>query len=135
MGLIKSAMGIGGLLMEGIGDALRVSLTDDPEKEVQAGYDILRQPDISLQGRKLSAVPPADGSTLLLLRSPMRWNGAFAAVKQLKVAVMGCVVNGPGEAKEADIGIAGGKTGDAVCQRQADSNASGRYCRTALCGN
>lgn len=110
MGLIKSGMGIGGLLLEGIGDTLRVSLTDEPVKEVQAGFDILR-----------AAGHPVGGSEIISCPTCGRTNIAVAAIadevekrlqgykKPVKVAVMGCIVNGPGEAREADIGIAGGK--------------------------
>lgn len=110
MGLIKSGMGIGGLLLEGIGDTLRVSLTDEPVKEVQAGFDILR-----------AAGHPVGGPEIISCPTCGRTNIAVAAIadevekrlqgykKPVKVAVMGCIVNGPGEAREADIGIAGGK--------------------------
>ena len=110
MGLIKSAMGIGGLLMEGIGDTIRVSLTDEPEKEIRAGYDILRAAGHFVPGPEVISCPTCG-------RTNIDVAGIAAEVeerlrdcnKQIKVAVMGCVVNGPGEAKGADIGIAGGK--------------------------
>lgn len=110
MGLIKSAMGIGGLLMEGIGDTLRVSLTDDPEKEVQAGYDILRAAGHFVAGPEVISCPTCGRTNIAVAQIAEEVEQRLRGCKkQLKVAVMGCVVNGPGEAKEADIGIAGGK--------------------------
>lgn len=112
MGLIKSAMGIGGLLMEGIGDTLRVSLTDEPEKEVQAGYDILRAAGYPVAGPEIVSCPTCGRTNIDVagianeVERRLRERGC---TRSIKVAVMGCVVNGPGEAKGADIGIAGGK--------------------------
>lgn len=110
MGLIKSAMGIGGLLLEGIGDTLRVSLTDAPEKEVQAGFDILRAAGHFVPGPEVISCPTCGRTNIniaeIATEVEQRLSGS---TKQVKVAVMGCVVNGPGEAKGADIGIAGGK--------------------------
>ncbi len=110
MGLIKSAMGIGGLLLSGIGDTIRVSLTDEPEKEVKAGYDILRAAGYKVDGAEIISCPTCgrteiDVANIALLVEERLKN----CKKPIKVAVMGCVVNGPGEAKGADIGIAGGK--------------------------
>ena len=110
MGLIKSAMGIGGLLMEGIGDTLRVSLTDDPEKEVQAGSDILHAAGHFVAGPEVISCPTCGRTNIAVAQIAEEVEQRLRGCKkQLKVAVMGCVVNGPGEAKEADIGIAGGK--------------------------
>ena len=110
MGLIKSAMGIGGLLMEGIGDTIRVSLTDEPEKEIRAGYDILRAAGHFVPGPEVISCPTCGRTNIdvagIAAEVEERLRGCN---KQIKVAVMGCVVNGPGEAKGADIGIAGGK--------------------------
>lgn len=110
MGLIKSAMGIGGLLMEGIGDTIRVSLTDAPEKEIRAGYDILRAAGHFVPGPEIISCPTCGRTNIdvagIAAEVEERLRGCG---KQIKVAVMGCVVNGPGEAKGADIGIAGGK--------------------------
>lgn len=110
MGLIKSAMGIGGLLLEGIGDTIRVSLTDAPEKEVRAGYDILRAAGHFVPGPEVISCPTCGRTNIdvagIATEVEERLRGCN---KQIKVAVMGCVVNGPGEAKGADIGIAGGK--------------------------
>ena len=110
MGLIKSAMGIGGLLMEGIGDTLRVSLTDIPEKEIRAGYDILRAAGYVVAGCEVVSCPTCGRTNIDVAGIAAEVEERLRGIdKPLKVAVMGCVVNGPGEAKGADIGIAGGK--------------------------
>lgn len=112
MGLIKSAMGIGGLLMEGIGDTLRVSLTDEPEKEVLAGYDILRAAGYPVAGPEIVSCPTCGRTNIDvagIANEVERRLRECGCTRSIKVAVMGCVVNGPGEAKEADIGIAGGR--------------------------
>ncbi len=109
MGLIKSAMGIGGLLLDGIGDTLRVSLTDAPEKEVQAGFDILRAAGFAVPGPEIISCPTCGRTNIDIAKIAQEVEERLhGCKKQIKVAVMGCVVNGPGEAKEADIGIAGG---------------------------
>ena len=109
MGLIKSAMGIGGLLLDGIGDTLRVSLTDDPEKEVQAGFDILRAAGFEVPGPEVISCPTCGRTNIKVAEIAQEVERRLAGCKKpIKVAVMGCVVNGPGEAREADIGIAGG---------------------------
>ena len=109
MGMIKSAMGIGALLLDGIGDTIRVSLTDDPVQEVYAAKDILRAAGLYKEGANIISCPTC-GRTQIDLISLV--NRVYEALKDCKksitVAVMGCVVNGPGEAREADIGIAGG---------------------------
>lgn len=110
MGLIKSAMGIGGLLLEGIGDTIRVSLTDAPEKEVRAGYDILRAAGHFVPGPEVISCPTCGRTNINVAQIADEVEARLRGCgKQIKVAVMGCVVNGPGEAKGADIGIAGGK--------------------------
>lgn len=110
MGLIKSGMGIGGLLLEGIGDTLRVSLTDEPEKEVQAGYDILRAAGHAVGGPEIISCPTCGRTNIPVAQIADEVERRLHGYKKpVKVAVMGCVVNGPGEAREADIGIAGGK--------------------------
>ena len=110
MGLIKSGMGIGGLLLEGVGDTLRVSLTDDPEKEVQAGYDILRAAGHAVGGPEIISCPTCGRTNIAVAQIVDEVERRLQGYKKpVKVAVMGCVVNGPGEAREADIGIAGGK--------------------------
>ena len=113
-GLLKSGMGIGGLLLEGIGDTIRVSLAADPEKEVEAGFNILRAVGFPVAGPEVITCPTCGRTqypcTEIANEVERRLQGY---PKSIKVAVMGCVVNGPGEAREADIGIAGGK-GEAV---------------------
>ena len=108
MGLIKSGMGIGGLLLEGIGDTLRVSLTADPAEEIRTGRDILSA--LGLRGGvKLVSCPTCGRTKIDLIGLANQVQDMVADIPlDIKVAVMGCVVNGPGEAKEADIGIAGG---------------------------
>lgn len=110
MGLVKSAAGIGSLLLDGIGDTLRVSLTDDPVREVQAGYDILRAVGHPAPGPQLISCPTCGRTQIDLVSLAKQVEERLQDCrKNIKVAVMGCVVNGPGEAREADIGIAGGK--------------------------
>jgi (E)-4-hydroxy-3-methylbut-2-enyl-diphosphate synthase len=110
MGIIKSSAGIGSLLLHGIGDTIRVSLTADPVKEVYAAYDILRALDIDKNGVQFVSCPTCGrtGIDLVKIANEVE-NRLRDCKKNIKVAVMGCVVNGPGEAKEADIGIAGGE--------------------------
>ncbi len=108
MGLIKSAMGIGGLLCRGIGDTIRVSLTADPVEEVRAGIDILKAAGLR-KGVRLIACPTCGRTRIDLIPLANQVDKALASCqKDITVAVMGCAVNGPGEAREADIGIAGG---------------------------
>ena len=112
MGLIKSGMGIGGLLMEGIGDTLRVSLTDEPENEVYAGYDILRAAGYAVAGPEIISCPTCGRTQYPMIEIANEVEARLrdeGFKKPLKIAIMGCVVNGPGEASDADIGIAGGK--------------------------
>ncbi len=112
MGLIKSGMGIGGLLLEGLGDTLRVSLTDDPEAEVRAGFDILRAAGYAVAGPEIISCPTCGRTQYPMQAIAERVEQRLAAdgfKKPIKIAIMGCVVNGPGEASDADIGIAGGK--------------------------
>ena len=108
MGLIKSAVGIGSLLCDGIGETIRVSLTDDPVKEVEAAKDILRC--IGKRGGvKLVSCPTCGRTRIDLIGTAKKVEEAVKDLdKDITVAVMGCVVNGPGEAREADVGIAGG---------------------------
>ena len=108
MGLIKSAVGIGALLCDGIGDTLRVSLTDSPEKEVEAGLNILKALNMR-DGVQLISCPTCGRTRIDLISIAQQVEEAVKSIqKPITVAVMGCVVNGPGEAAEADIGIAGG---------------------------
>ncbi len=108
-GLIKSAMGIGSLLLDGIGDTLRVSLTDDPVQEVYAAKDILKAAGLRREGVNIVSCPTCGRTRIDLIGLVNRVDEALKdCQKPITVAVMGCVVNGPGEAREADIGIAGG---------------------------
>ena len=96
--------------MEGIGDTLRVSLTDAPEKEIQAGYDILRAAGHAVNGPEIISCPTCGRTNIEVAKIADEVEQRLKGYnKPIKVAVMGCVVNGPGEAREADIGIAGGK--------------------------
>ncbi|MCI7574658.1 MAG: flavodoxin-dependent (E)-4-hydroxy-3-methylbut-2-enyl-diphosphate synthase [Clostridiales bacterium] len=108
-GLIKSAMGIGALLLDGIGDTLRVSLTDDPVQEVYAARDILKAAGLRRDGVNIISCPTCGRTRIDLIGLVNRVDEALKDCKKpITVAVMGCVVNGPGEAREADVGIAGG---------------------------
>ena len=108
-GLIKSAMGIGALLLDGIGDTIRVSLTDDPVQEVYAARDILKAAGLRRDGVNIVSCPTCGRTRIDLIGLVNRVDEALKnCEKPITVAVMGCVVNGPGEAREADIGIAGG---------------------------
>lgn len=109
IGLIRSAAGIGGLLLEGIGDTIRVSLTDDPVKEVYAALDLLRAVGLREDGIKLVSCPTCGRTKIDLIRLAGEVEARLKDCKKnLTVAVMGCAVNGPGEARHADVGIAGG---------------------------
>ncbi len=109
MGLIKSAMGIGALLLDGIGDTLRVSLTDDPVQEVYAAKDILKAAGLRTEGVNIISCPTCGRTQIDLIGLVNQVEAALKdCQKPITVAVMGCIVNGPGEAREADIGIAGG---------------------------
>ncbi len=112
MGTIKSAIGIGTLLAEGIGDTIRVSLTGDPVQEVYAGIDILRSLGIRKNGVEIISCPGCGRLEIDLMKLVDEVEERvrkFHFDKPLKVAILGCVVNGPGEATEADLGIAGGR--------------------------
>ena len=112
MGGIKSAVGIGALLAEGIGDTIRVSLTDDPVEEVKVGMVILQSLGLRKRGLDLVACPSCGRAEVDVLKLTKEVNEALEreGIKApVRIAVMGCVVNGPGEAREADLGIAGGK--------------------------
>jgi (E)-4-hydroxy-3-methylbut-2-enyl-diphosphate synthase len=109
-GTVKSAVGIGILLEEGIGDTIRVSLTGDPVHEVTVGYHILKALGLRKKGIELISCPTCGRTQIDLIRIAEEVEEKLQHLdKTLTVAVMGCVVNGPGEAREADIGIAGGK--------------------------
>ena len=109
MGLMKSAMGIGALLLDGIGDTIRVSLTDDPVEEVYAAKDILKAAGLRKEGVNIISCPTCGRTRIDLIGLVNQVDAALKdCQKPITVAVMGCIVNGPGEAREADIGIAGG---------------------------
>lgn len=128
MGLIKSSAGIGSLLLRGIGDTIRVSLTADPVREVYAAQDILKALDIDKSGVQFVSCPTCGRTRIDLVRIANEVEERLRDCKKnIKVAVMGCVVNGPGEAREADIGIAGGekcglvfKKGEIICKVPED---------------
>ena len=110
MGVIKSAVGIGSLLCDGIGDTIRVSLTDDPVREVKAAEDILAAVGMGKGRVEVVSCPTCGRTQIDLIGLAHKVEDAVQNIhKKIKVAVMGCAVNGPGEAREADIGIAGGK--------------------------
>jgi (E)-4-hydroxy-3-methylbut-2-enyl-diphosphate synthase len=108
--IVKSSIGIGLLLNEGIGDTLRVSLTSDPVEEVRVGYEILRALKIRQRGVEIVSCPTCGRCEIDLTHLLKKVEkGVQKILLPITIAIMGCVVNGPGEAKEADIGIAGGK--------------------------
>ena len=109
-GTIKSSVGLGILLADGIGDTMRVSLTGEPKDEVRVGYDILKSLGLRQRGVNFVSCPTCGRCQINLIRVAEDVEKRLQGVdKQITVAVMGCVVNGPGEAREADVGIAGGK--------------------------
>ncbi|MGI6038196.1 MAG: flavodoxin-dependent (E)-4-hydroxy-3-methylbut-2-enyl-diphosphate synthase [Limnochordia bacterium] len=111
-GAIRSAVGLGILLQQGLGDTIRVSLTGDPVEEVKVAYEILKSLELRQRGITLVSCPTCGRCEIDLVRWAQEVEERLAHIdKPLTVAVMGCVVNGPGEAQEADIGIAGGKKG------------------------
>lgn len=107
--LIKSSIGIGSLLLDGIGDTIRVSITDTPVKEVSAGFDILNALDMRILTPQIVSCPTCGRTKIDLVSLANKVGEAVKNIKKpIKIAVMGCAVNGPGEAREADIGVAGG---------------------------
>jgi len=109
-GTIKSAVGLGILLNDGIGDTLRVSLTADPTEEIRVGWEILKSLEQRKRGANFISCPTCGRTEIDLINLANRVEEKLSHIdKDITVAVMGCIVNGPGEAKEADIGIAGGK--------------------------
>lgn len=110
IGTIKSSIGIGTLLAEGIGDTIRVSLTDDPVREVEVGKEILRSLGLATRSVELIACPTCGRLEVDLFSITRQLEERLAGTKKpVKIAILGCVVNGPGEASEADIGVACGK--------------------------
>ncbi len=115
VGIVKSAVGIGALLLEGIGDTIRVSLSGDPVQEVLAGLSILRACGLRRDGIEIISCPTCGRTGIDVEGIARRVRAETADIRvPMKVAVMGCVVNGPGEAREADLGVAGGKDGAGV---------------------
>ena len=115
VGVVKSAVGIGALLLEGIGDTIRVSLSGDPVQEVGAGLAILRACGLRRDGLEIVSCPTCGRTGIDVEGIARRVREATKDIRvPLKVAVMGCIVNGPGEAREADLGIAGGRDGGAL---------------------
>ena len=107
--LIKSSIGIGSLLLNGIGDTVRVSITDTPVKEVYAGFDILKALELRVESPRIVSCPTCGRTKIDLVSLANKVEAAVKDIKKpIKIAVMGCIVNGPGEAREADIGVAGG---------------------------
>ena len=118
-GTVKSAIGIGSLLLDGIGDTIRVSLSGDPVPEAKAGWDILRALNLRTRGVQLIACPTCGRTGIPVAEIAARVERELEDVRvPMKVAVMGCIVNGIGEGREADIGIAGGKNGAGVLFRK-----------------
>ena len=108
-GLIKSSVGLGTLLAEGIGDTIRVSLTEDPVEEVTAGFDILKSLNLRQKGVNFVSCPTCGRTQINLIELAKKVEERFKNLdKPITIATMGCAVNGPGEAKHADFGIAGG---------------------------
>lgn len=119
-GTVKSSVGLGAMLCEGIGDTIRVSLTGDPVEEVKAGIEILRAAGLRKGGVDFISCPTCGRCQIDLIDAANKIEGRLVKLdKNIKVAVMGCAVNGPGEAKEADIGIAGGK-GEALLFKKGE---------------
>lgn len=107
--LIKSAVGLGSLLLDGIGDTIRVSITGDPLKEVAAGINILKAAGVRNEGVEIISCPTCGRTKIDLISLEKEIENRLKGRKEnIKVAVMGCAVNGPGEARFADVGVAGG---------------------------
>ncbi len=120
MGVIKSAAGIGSLLLDGIGDTIRVSLTGDPVQEIPVAINILRAVGLRNDAINIVSCPTCGRTEIPVEQIVERVKSQLTDIKlPITVAVMGCVVNGPGEAREADIGIAGGKTGSVLFRKGA----------------
>jgi 4-hydroxy-3-methylbut-2-en-1-yl diphosphate synthase (EC 1.17.4.3) len=121
-GTIKSSIGIGALLSMGIGDTIRVSLTSDPIEEVRVGKEILKSLGLRKEGLTLISCPTCGRTKINLIKLAEEVEKALDHIdKPLTVAIMGCVVNGPGEAKEADIGIAGGIGEGLILQKRSNN--------------
>ena len=117
-GIIRSAVGIGGILLAGIGDTIRVSLTADPIEEIRAGIEVLKAAGLREQGLRIISCPSCGRCGIDLIKTAMRVEDALSgANRSITVAVMGCEVNGPGEARQADYGLAGGKSGGVLFKK------------------
>ncbi|HKM40136.1 MAG TPA: flavodoxin-dependent (E)-4-hydroxy-3-methylbut-2-enyl-diphosphate synthase, partial [bacterium] len=117
-GTVRSAVGMGILLNEGIGDTIRVSLTSDPVEEVKVGYEILRSLELRQHGPDIIACPTCGRCEIDLDQLVKEIEAEVAHIKvPLKIAIMGCAVNGPGEAAEADVGVAGGRGAGLIFRR------------------
>lgn len=117
-GTVKSAVGIGSILSEGIGDTIRVSLADDPKEQVKVGWEILKALELRQKGVNIIACPTCGRTEINLIGLAKKVEGIVSELDApIKVAVMGCVVNGPGEASFADIGICGGRNQGAIFKR------------------
>jgi len=120
-GTVQSAVGIGAMLLDGIGDTIRVSLTAAPEEEVRAGIAILKAAGLRRGGAKVISCPTCGRTQIDLISTAKTVETALSGCRRdITVAVMGCIVNGPGEAREADFGLAGGK-GEAVLFRRGET--------------
>lgn len=118
--IIKSSAAIGGLLLRGIGDTIRISLTDDPTEEVKAAKKLLNAIDLRNDGIRFVSCPTCGRTRINLIKLANDAKERFGNVKKpITVAIMGCVVNGPGEAREADLGVAGGK-GEAILFKKGE---------------
>lgn len=118
LGTIKNAIGIGSLIIDGIGDTIRVSLTGDPKDEIKAGFSILKAVGKRKEGAELISCPTCGRTEIDVVGLAEKVEAAIAKIKKpIKVAVMGCAVNGPGEAREADVGVAGGKKMGAIFRK------------------
>ena len=128
--IIKSSAAIGGLLLRGIGDTVRISLTDDPTEEVKAAKKLLNAIDLRNDGIRFVSCPTCGRTRINLIKLANEAKERFGNVKKpITVAIMGCVVNGPGEAREADLGIAGGngeailfKKGEIICKVKEENH-------------
>ena len=120
MGLVQSAVGIGTVLNEGIGDTIRVSLTADPVEEIKAGISILKAAGLRRGGVKIVSCPTCGRTQIDLISTAREVEERLSKLdRDITVAVIGCIVNGPGEAREADFGLAGGK-GEAVLFKKGE---------------
>ena len=117
-GSIKSAVGIGSILAEGIGDTIRVSIADDPKEQVKVGWEILKALGLRQKGVDIIACPTCGRTQINLIDLARKVESIVSKVDApIKVAVMGCVVNGPGEASFADIGVCGGRNQGAIFKK------------------